>query len=156
MNCLAKLEAFLRENQVPFHVQHHPVAYTAQQLAATEHISGKLVAKTVIALAEGKMVMLVTPANRRVDFQKVADLLGVKEAHLAHESDFAATFPDCDVGAMPPFGNMYGLPVYVDAALARDESIVFPAGTHTDTIGMKFADYERLVQPKIADFSRGG
>ncbi len=154
MNCKDKLDAFLRENKVPFQMQHHPTAYTAQEVAASEHISGKLVAKSVIAFADGKMVMLVLAGNRKVDLTKAAAALKAEEVRLAHERDFAAAFPDCEVGAMPPFGNLYGLPVYVDKALTADESIVFQAGTHTDTMSVRYADYERLAKPIVAEFGR--
>jgi Ala-tRNA(Pro) deacylase len=154
MDCLARLEAFLRDNKVPFQIQHHPVAYTAQQLAASEHIPGRMVAKSVIAFLDGQMAMLVLPGPRKVDFARAEALLGAKEARLAHELEFAARFPDCDVGAMPPFGNMYGLPVYVDKSLAADERIVFAAGTHTDTVTMTFTDFVSLAQPTVVDFGQ--
>lgn len=153
MNSKDKLEAYLRDSKVPFQVQHHPVAYTAQEIAASEHVPGKMLAKVVMVLADGKMVMLALPAPYRVDLAKASAILGAKEVRLAHEEEFAAAFPDCEVGAMPPFGNLYDLPVYVDKALAEDETIVFQAGTHTDTISMKYADFERLVRPTVAEFA---
>jgi Ala-tRNA(Pro) deacylase len=107
-----------------------------------------------MALADGKMVMLALPAPYRVDTAKATAALGAKEVHLAQEGDFAAAFPDCEVGAMPPFGNLYGIPVYVDKALAEDETIVFRAGTHTDTMSLKYVDFERLVKPTVAEFAR--
>jgi Ala-tRNA(Pro) deacylase len=153
MNCKERLEAYLRENKVPFQVAHHPSAYTAQEVAAAEHIPGKMLAKVVIAFASGKMVMLVLPASLRVSPAEAGAALGVKELRLAHEGEFAPVFPDCELGAMPPFGNLYGLPVSVDKALAEDETIVFNAGTHTDTISMTYADFERLVRPTVADLA---
>jgi Ala-tRNA(Pro) deacylase len=150
MQCKERLEAYLRENGIPFQVQFHPVAYTAQHVADAEHISGKLLAKVVMVLADGKLAMLVLPAPYRVDLAKACSALGAKEIRLAHEPDFAAAFPDCEIGAMPPFGNLYGLPVYVDAALSEDETIVVQAGTHTDTVSLTYADYARLVQPTVA------
>ena len=152
MNCKERLEAYLRENKVPFQVVHHPLAYTAQEVAAAEHVPGKALAKVVMAFANGKMVMLSLPAPWRVNLDKAAAALGVKETRLAHEEEFAAAFPDCEVGAMPPFGNLYDVPVYVDKALTEDDTIVFNAGTHTDTISMKYADFERLVKPIVAEF----
>jgi Ala-tRNA(Pro) deacylase len=98
--------------------------------------------------------MLALPAPHRADLNKAAVALGAREVRLAHEEEFAAAFPDCEVGAMPPFGNLYDLPVYVDNALAEDETIIFSAGTHTDTISMKYADFERLVKPTVAAFAR--
>ncbi len=154
MECKEKLENYLRNNKVAFEVQHHPVAYTAQEIAASEHLSGKKLAKVVMILADGNLVMLALPAPYRVDLDRAAAMLEAKEAHLAKEDEFAAAFPRCEVGAMPPFGNLYGLDVYVDKTLAEDECIVFQAGTHTDTISMKYADFARLARPKVADFAR--
>jgi Ala-tRNA(Pro) deacylase len=155
MQCKDRLEAFLRDNAVQFQVQHHPLAYTAQEVAASEHIPGKMMTKVIMAYADGTLVMLALPAPRRVDVTKSAAALGAREVHLAREEEFAATFPDCQVGAMPPFGNLYNVPVYVDKALTDDDTIVFRAGTHTDTISLKYADFDRLVKPIVADLARG-
>ncbi|HZP25687.1 MAG TPA: YbaK/EbsC family protein [Dehalococcoidia bacterium] len=152
MNCKEKLEQYLREHKVPFTVHHHPVAYTAQELAESEHVTGKAVAKVVMVFAGGKMMMLALPASHQVDLQRAHELFG--ELRLAKEDEFDPVFPDCEVGAMPPFGNLYGLTVFVDRSLADDESILFQAGTHTDTISMKYSDFERLVHPVEADFAR--
>lgn len=154
MNCKEKLEVYLRGNKVPFQVQHHPIAFTAQEVAAKEHIPGRMLAKVVIALADGKMVMLVLPAPARVDLAKAAAILGAKEVRLAREQEFAAAFPDCEVGAMPPFGNLYNLPVYVDKTLTQQQTIVFQAGTHADTMSLQYADFERLAQPQVSEFAR--
>jgi Ala-tRNA(Pro) deacylase len=153
MSCKEKLEDHLREQAVPFEVHHHPPAYTAQRVAELEHVSGKMVVKVVMAFADGKMVMLAVPAPKHVSLTKAADATGAKDVRLAHEDEFAAAFPDCEVGAMPPFGNLYGLPVFADTELAQDEMIVFNAGTHQDTIHMKYADFERLVKPSLASLS---
>jgi Ala-tRNA(Pro) deacylase len=152
MDCKDRLEAYLREKQVPFEVRHHPRAITAQEVAASEHVPGRMLAKTVMVLADGKMVMLALPAPYQGDVDKAGKVLGV-EVRLAHEEEFESTFPDCEVGAMPPFGNLYEVPVYVEAALAEDETIVFRAGTHTDTMSVSYADFERLVEPTIAEFA---
>lgn len=156
MTCRERLEAYLRDNNVPFQVQHHPRVYTAQEVAAVEHIPGKLLAKVVMVVADGKLVMLVLPATHRVDLAKVGAVLGAREVRLAREAEFAAAFPDCEVGAEPPFGNLYQVPVYVDRALAEDETIVFRAGSHTDTMSLKTADFARLVQPTVAEFAHHG
>jgi Ala-tRNA(Pro) deacylase len=148
------LEDYLRENRIPFETQHHPRAVTAQEVAASEHVPGKMLAKTVMVLADREMVMLALPASYQVDLGKAATALGVKEARLAEEEEFEDTFPDCEIGAMPPFGNLYGVPVYVDETLAEDETIVFRSGTHTDTMSVSYADFERLVEPTIAEFAR--
>lgn len=152
MDCKDRLEAYLREKRVPFEVRHHPRAITAQEVAASEHVPGKMLAKTVMVLAEGKMVMLALPAPYQVNMDKAGKVLGV-EVRLAHEEEFENTFPDCEVGAMPPFGNLYEVPVYVEVALAEDETIVFRAGTHTDTMSVSYADFEKLVEPTIAEFA---
>ena len=154
MGCREELEAYLRESKVPFQAQHHAVAYTAQEVAASEHVPGRMLAKVVIVVGDGKLSMLVLPAPARVDVDRAAASLGAKELRLAHEDEFADRFPGCEVGAMPPFGNIYDLPVFVDKSLAEDETIVFEAGTHTDTMSMKYADFERLVKPQAAEFAR--
>ena len=153
VECKDRLEGYLRENEVSFEVQHHPRAVTAQEVAATEHVPGKMFAKTVMVMADDMMVMLVLPAPYQVDPGKAAAELGAEEVHLAGEERFEDTFPDCEVGAMPPFGNLYGVPVYVDEALAEDETVVFRAGTHTDTMSVRYADLERLVEPAVARFA---
>lgn len=154
MACKDELEAYLREQKVPFQVQHHAVAYTAQEVAAAEHVPGRMLAKVVMVFADGELAMLVLPAPSRVDPGLAAAALSAAEVRLAREGEFAERFPGCEVGAMPPFGNLYDLPLFVDASLAADETIVFEAGTHTDTMSMKYADYERLAKPKVAEFSR--
>ena len=155
MSCKEKLEAHLRENAVPFEVHHHPPAYTAQRVAQAEHVSGRTVVKVVMALADGKMVMLAVPAPKHVSLTKVAEATGAKEVRLAHEDEFGAAFLDCEVGAMPPLGTLCGIPVYVDTELAQDETIIFNAGTHEDTVHMKYADFERLVKPFEASLVAG-
>ncbi len=140
MECRDRLEDYLHQSGVPFETQHHPKAATAQEVAAIEHIPGRMLAKVVIVLADGKMVMLSLPAPYQVDLEKVGKILGAGEVRLADEEEFESTFPDCEVGAMPPFGNLYDLPVYVEEALAEDETIFFRAGTHTDTMRVRYAD----------------
>ena len=154
MICKERLEAYLREQQVPFQVQQHRLAYTAQDVATIEHIPNTLMAKVVIVFADGTLTMLVLPASHRVDLTQVGPATGAKEVFLAGEREIAIAFPDCEVGAMPPFGNLYGVPVYVDRLLAEDETIVFQAGTHTDTISMTYADYAQLVRPRVVELGR--
>jgi Ala-tRNA(Pro) deacylase len=151
MTCNQKLEAYLHDQGVPFKRQQHSVAFTAHEVAASEHLPDDMVAKVVIVFADANMAMLVLPASQHVDLTKVAAELGAKQAWLANEHEFAAVFPDCDIGAMPPFGNLYDVPVYVDRTLTKDETIVFQAGTHTDTIRMGYANYARLAKPKVVD-----
>lgn len=154
MRCKERLEAYLREHQVPFQIQHHAQSFSAQRIAESEHIPSKMVAKTVIIVADHHLFALVLPASFRVDLDKIQDILRAKEIRLAHEAEFASTFPDCEVGTMPPFGNLYGIPVYIDIRLAEEEAIVFPAGTSTETMSLKYADFERLVQPRTVTFAR--
>ncbi len=153
MDCKARLEQYFRENGVGFQAMTHPAAYTAQEVAAAQRVPGKQVAKVVMALADGKPVMLVVPASYRIDLAKLKAGLGAQEAQIAREKDFSALFPDCDTGAMPPFGNLYDVPVYVDRALTEDVEIVFQAGTHRDTMKIVYADYARLARPIVADFA---
>ena len=153
MECRDRLEDYLRENGVPFEVQHHPRTIIAQEVAATEHVPGKMLAKVVMVLANGEMVMLALAAPYQVDLEKVGKVLGAQEARLAEEEEFEGAFPDCEVGAMPPFGNLYDLPVYVEEALTEDETIFFRAGTHTDTMSVRYADFEQLVEPTVAEFA---
>lgn len=153
MMCLEKLENYLFNHRVPFQVEHHYRAITAQQVAASEHIAGSMMAKVVMAVADGRLVMLVVPASSRVDLDRVALRLRARHVRLAEEREFAPVFLDCEVGAMPPFGHLYGVPVYVDIALVTDEVIVFQAGTHTETIRITYEDFARLVHPQVADLT---
>lgn len=153
MTCRERLEKFLREKGVKFDVTAHPEVYTAQEVAAVEHVPGDLMAKVVIAMVDGKLIELVLPAPHRVDMPKLKAALGAKEARLAREEEFSSTFPDCEVGAMPPFGNLYNVPVVVDTALAADPKIIFRAGTHRETMTVAFADFSRLVTPRVVEFS---
>ncbi len=153
MKCQEQLEQYLRERKVGYQIQHHPQAYTAQQIAECEHISGKKVAKSVVVFAGADKALLVLPASQRVDLSRVRSVLGAQEVHLANEEDLRRLFPNCEVGAMPPFGNLYNLPVCVEHSLTIQENIVFPIGTHTETMSLKYADFERLVKPTVADFA---
>ena len=155
MACKERLEAYLREKGVPYQNQHHARAISAQEVAATEHVPGRMFAKTVMVLPDNEenMVMLVLPAPYHVNPLKASAALGVSEVQLADEERFADAFPDCEVGAMPPFGNLYEVPVYVHRALGEDETIVFRSGTHTDTMSVSYADFEKLVRPTVADIA---
>jgi Ala-tRNA(Pro) deacylase len=152
MPILTTLREFLEANKVPYSVHSHPTAYTAQEIAALQHVKGRQLAKVVMVTA-GDLLMLVLPADRRVDFEKVKTLLGVGDVRLAEERDFRDLFPGCDTGAMPPFGNLYGVPVYADHSLEKDEEIIFNAGTHTLTAKIAFRDYLAHVRPAMGDFT---
>lgn len=147
-----KLKAFLDEHGVKYTVIQHSRAFTAQEIAEQTHIPGKELAKTVMAMIAGKAAMAVIPASHLVDFDCLTDVAGTA-AELAEEGDFVELFPNCDVGAMPPFGNLYDMPVYVSEALAEDEFIAFSAGYHAEVIRLEYADFSRLVNPIVGRFS---
>jgi len=153
MYLLSRVKDFLDNQKVSYTHHVHRTAYTAQEVAAEEHIPGKMMAKTVVVKSGNQLAMVVIPASARLDLEALRSLVGNKEARLASELEFTGAFPDCDVGAMPPFGNLYGVPVYVDAALTEDEEIAFNAGTHQDSIHMKYADFARLVKPAVGPLS---
>jgi Ala-tRNA(Pro) deacylase len=148
-----KLKKFLDDNNVPYITITHSQAFTAQQVAASAHIKGKEMAKTVIIKINDKLAMAVLPATYHVDFHLLKEVTGNEHVVLAHESEFKEIFDDCELGAMPPFGNLYGMDVYVAQSLTEDEEIAFNAGSHSELIRMKYSDYSRLVKPKILKFS---
>ena len=148
-----KLKTFLDENKIKYISVQHSSAYTAQEIAAIAHIPGKDLAKTVMIKIDGKLAMAVLPASYKVSFEHLKESLSVGEVRLAYEQEFMDKFPDCEVGAMPPFGNIYGIDVYVADSLAEEEEIAFNACSHTELIKMKFEEFERLVKPKRITFS---
>ena len=152
--CLERLKQYLSNAQVAYTVTEHPASYTAQELAQIEHISGRLIAKVVMLVADGKPVMVVVPGVMKLDLRAIRKTLETHDVRLTLEGELAHLFPDCEVGAMPPFGNLYNVPVYVDDRLTRDPVILFNAGTHRWTITMTYADYARLVQPVTGDFAK--
>lgn len=154
MNCRERLEQYFRENGVGYEALQHPQAYTMSEVAAALHVSGKQVAKVVMVKADGKPAMLVVASPYRLDFAKARDLLGAKEVVLAREEEFADLFPDCATGAMPPFGNLYGVPVYVDEALAAQKEMVFRVGSHNEAMRLAYQDFARLVQPQVGAFAK--
>ena len=147
-----RLTDFLDSHKIKYVKISHSLAYTAQEIAASAHVSGKELAKTVIVKLDGSMAMAVLPALRRIDPDRLRRASGANQIAFATEGEFKSRFPECDVGAMPPFGNLYDMAVYVDASLAEDEEIVFNAGSHTELVRMNWADFKRLVEPKIASF----
>jgi Ala-tRNA(Pro) deacylase len=148
-----KIKEFLNENGIKYVTITHSPAYTAQEIAAMAHIPGKEMAKTVLVKIDGKMVMTVLPASDKVDLDALKEATAAESVRLAQEQEFINKFPGCDVGAMPPFGNLYNMEVYVAENLSEDEEIAFNAGTHTELIKMSYKDFERLVQPKKLPFS---
>ena len=139
--------------KIPYEHRVHRTALTAQQVAAAERIPGTVVAKTVVVKADNKFVMAVLPASLQIDCAALQEELKASELSLANEAEFDCLFPDSEIGAMPPFGNLYGLPVYADESLARDRAILFNAGTHQDAIRMSYRSFTRLVEPKICSFA---
>ncbi len=153
MGVLKRLKDYLDENKVKYVKITHSRAYTAQEIAASVHIPGKELAKTVIVKVNDGFGMAVLPASRKIDFDRLKTVIGSKDIRLAEEGEFKGLFPDCEIGAMPPFGNLYKLPVFVATALAEDKEIAFNAGTHTDVIKISYSDFENLVKPTIGTFS---
>ncbi|MGK2945588.1 MAG: aminoacyl-tRNA deacylase [Desulfuromonadales bacterium] len=147
------LREYLDNQHVRYTTISHRPTYTAQEIAANTHISGKDLAKSVMIKLDGKIVMAVLPAAYHVNFHLLKEATGATNIELAREDEFKDIFPDIEVGAMPPFGNLYGLEVYVAESLAEDEVIAFNAGTHTDLVKMPFATFAKLVKPKILRFS---
>ena len=150
---LTKIKEFLDEHKIKYTIIKHSSAYTAQEIAASAHISGKELAKTVVIKFDGKMAMAVLPASYKISFDDLKEVLGVEKVRLAYEQEFMDKFPDCEVGAMPPFGNLYGMEVYVAESLTDDEEIAFNACSHTELIRMNYKDFEELVKPKRMKFS---
>ncbi len=150
---LRKLKDLLDDEGIKYLTIIHSPAYTAMEVAASAHIPGKEVAKTVIIKLDGKMAMMVLPASKMVDLDLIVALTGATSVALATEGEFKDVFPGCEVGAMPPFGNLYGLDVYVTESLGEDEMIAFNAGSHTELIQLAYEDFERVVKPKVARFS---
>lgn len=150
---LNKVKAFLDVHGTKYVAISHSKAFTAQGIAAIAHISGRELAKTVIVKLDGDLAMAVLPASYQVDLEELRRRTGVRKAELATEREFKQHFPDCETGAMPPFGNLYGIPVYVDETLCEDREIAFNAGSHYELIKMAFADFERLVKPEVMNFS---
>jgi Ala-tRNA(Pro) deacylase len=147
-----KLTEFLNRHNVKYVTIRHSPAHTAQEIAASAHIPGKELAKTVIVNLDGKIVMATLPASSNVNFEALKNAAGAKEAELASEEEFKRVFPDCEIGAMPPFGNLYGMEVFASETLAQDEEIAFNAGSHTELVRLAYKDFVRLVNPRLAKF----
>jgi len=150
MPILRKLKEALDEAKISYEVYNHALAYTAQEIAAKQHFPGNEMAKVVMLEVDGVLVMGVIPGSRKINLDMVRASLGAKKARLATEEEFIARFPDCEIGAMPPFGNLFGLKVLVDPELEKDEYIYFNAGNHVQTVRLQYKDFARLVSPQIA------
>lgn len=153
MSVLKRLKEVLDQAKVSYEVVNHPAAFTAEGVAISQHIPRQEMAKVVIVKADGSPVMAVGPANRMISLRRLKAALGAKEIALTGESELAPLFPECDLGGMPPFGNLFGLPVYVDASLEKDETIFFNAGNHQQTVKMRYADFKKLVNPVVVPLS---
>jgi Ala-tRNA(Pro) deacylase len=148
-----RLRRYLEENQVKFVTISHSPAFTAQEIAASAHVPGRDLAKTVMVKLDGRMAMAVLPAPDKVSANRLREATGAKDVELASEKEFGSLFPNCEVGAMPPFGNLWGMEVYADARLREDELIMFNAGSHTELVKLPYLDFERLVRPTIANLT---
>ena len=148
-----QLKEFLDSRGVKYVSIQHSLAYTAQEIAASAHVSGKEMVKTLVVKIDGRMALLALPASEKADLHMLREATGAKKVELATESEFGSLFPGCEVGAMPPFGSLFGLPVYIDGALAANNRIEFLGGTHRDVIHMKFAEFVRLSNPLVLHFA---
>src|SRR6266542_852220 len=148
-----KLKEFLDSKHIQYIVISHSPAFTAQQIAASAHVKGKELAKTVMVKIGGNLAMAVLPASQKVDLERLREAAGADQVELASEREFRDRFPDCDLGAMPPFGNLYGLDVYVADTLTDDDEIAFNAGSFTELVRMAYRDFEQLVQPEVLRFT---
>ena len=150
---IRRLREFLDSHGVRYFVVSHSAAYTAQEIAAAAHVPGKELAKTVMVNIAGKMAMVILPASRQLDFECLREITDTRDVELAGEKEFAGLFPECEIGAMPPFGNLYGMDVYVSEELEADDEIAFNAGAHTELLRLSYDDYKKLVHPKVAKLS---
>ena len=148
-----KLQDYLKQQGVAFEVRQHRPAYTAQEVAAEEHVSGDCTAKAVVVQADGKYLMCVLPASYKLDMERVSAATKAKKVRLADEGELAKLFPDAEVGAAPPIGSLYNLPTFVDQHLANSEQIIFQAGTHREAVRMKYRDWEKLTDPTAVDLA---
>jgi Ala-tRNA(Pro) deacylase len=156
MPIIKNLRELLEHSKTPYDVYNHPLAYTAQEIAASQHVSGNAIAKVVMLNVDGILTMAVVRGGDKLSLATARDSLDAKAVQLATEDDFVSRFPGCEIGAMPPFGNLFGIPVYVDTALEKDEYIYFNAGNHVQTVRIKYADYEKLVHPRVVRLTADG
>jgi Ala-tRNA(Pro) deacylase len=151
-----RIRDFLESQNVPYEELHHSQAFTAQEVAHSLHVSGKRCVKAVVAEKDREIVLVVMPASHRLNFQELKSVLRAHQLEMLVESELVGLFPDCDLGAIPPFGNLYGIDVWVDRAVASTEKIVFCAGTHEDCIRMRYSDFAKLTRPFVGHFSQLG
>ena len=154
MVVLQRLENYLKMQNVPYTEMPHSTTYTAREAADNLHVPAKMFAKVVVVKTDGPFVMAVLPSTWLVDLKRLEEVLGSARVRLATEDELATLFPDCEIGTMPPFGNLYGLPVYVDELLPKNEEIYFDAGTHKGAIKLRYQDFADRVHPQVAEFHR--
>jgi Ala-tRNA(Pro) deacylase len=154
MVVLQRLQNYLKINNIPYTEMPHSTAYTAREVAENLNVPAKMFAKVVVVKADGRFVMAVLPSSWLVDLKRLEEVLGYFRVRLATEDELATLFPDCEIGTMPPFGNLYGLPVYVDELLAKNEDMYFDAGTHKGAIKLRYQDFADRVHPQVAEFHR--
>ncbi len=143
------VKEFLDNHHVKYVAMAHSPAFTSQEVAAAAHVSGRDMAKTVVVKMDGKFAMVVVPANQQVNFTKLRSATGAKQVDLASESEFKDKFAGCEVGAMPPFGEMYDMPVYLSNTLTDHEQMIFNAGSHSELMSLSYHDFEQLVKPEV-------
>ena len=148
-----RLKDFLDRFEIGYDVMHHDPAFTAQELAARMHISGFEFTKAVVVKLDGEFALVAVPAPLRINFKELANVAGARKARLANEQEFQQFFPDCELGAMPPFGNLYQLPTYADIEVTRNENMVINAGTHAEALRLRFSDFNRLARPRVGRFA---
>ena len=153
---MSRLKHYLDDHKVKYVIIKHSLAYTAQEIAESAHIHGQELAKTVMVNIDGNMAMAILPASEKVNLSLLKLAAGASKVRLAREDEFRDKFPECELGAMPPFGNLYGMEVFAAETLAADEEIVFSAGSHTELIRMAYKDFEHLVQPRIVKLTPAG
>ncbi len=147
-----RIRKYLDERKVSYEELHHPLAFTASEVAQTLHVPGKTFAKSVIVDADGRRIMAVLPATCHVNLKELKDFTGAKQVRLVTEGELSKICEDCELGAFPPFGNLYGMEVWLDSRLEASEEIAFNAGTHRDALRLKYSDYRELVKPVVAHF----
>ncbi len=153
MACKERLISYLKDNGVHYTLDDHRTAYTAHELAKVEHVPGRQVAKVVMIIAKRSPVMVVMPATKRLSMTQIRLATNDLDARLAEEAEFAGAFPDCEVGAMPAFGQLYGVSVYVDESLLEDDKITFPAGSHREALTVTCSDFIRLTKPNVGAYA---
>lgn len=152
MTIVNKVKSYLDQEHVVYQILEHSLAFTAMEIAGAQHVPGKQFIKAVIVKADDQYIMCVLSSTHRIDFDRLKKLTKSQDIFLAKESEIASLFPDYELGAEPPFGQLYGLKVYVDEEVPENDEIIFNAGTHTDAVKIKYRDFKRLVKPIVADF----